>query len=173
MAQNKYGWGGRIRTSEWRDQNPLPYHLATPQHSSHLSHRTTCAGIRLLTIRGGRSSSARATHASHPWCRIPARPVAQAVPAHGPRLSLAGQPVRRMRRTHGRSFAACGSPTWRHPNISTSIKPQRPAPAALRAPAKHSAPEQRNWSIDQARAPRGARHRSRWHRARRYRNPFR
>ena len=25
------GWGGRIRTSEWRDQNPLPYHLATPQ----------------------------------------------------------------------------------------------------------------------------------------------
>src|SRR3984957_4330839 len=29
LAQN--GWGGRIRTSEWRDQNPLPYHLATPQ----------------------------------------------------------------------------------------------------------------------------------------------
>ncbi len=28
------GWGGRIRTSEWRDQNPLPYHLATPQQSS-------------------------------------------------------------------------------------------------------------------------------------------
>ena len=28
------GWGGRIRTSEWRDQNPLPYHLATPQHLS-------------------------------------------------------------------------------------------------------------------------------------------
>src|SRR5260370_1157230 len=27
----KTGWGGRIRTSEWRDQNPLPYHLATPQ----------------------------------------------------------------------------------------------------------------------------------------------
>src|ERR1700733_15486232 len=27
----KVGWGGRIRTSEWRDQNPLPYHLATPQ----------------------------------------------------------------------------------------------------------------------------------------------
>src|SRR5208282_2623186 len=24
------GWGGRIRTSEWRNQNPLPYHLATP-----------------------------------------------------------------------------------------------------------------------------------------------
>jgi hypothetical protein len=24
------GWGGRIRTSEWWNQNPLPYHLATP-----------------------------------------------------------------------------------------------------------------------------------------------
>ncbi len=24
-------WGGRIRTSEWRYQKPLPYHLATPQ----------------------------------------------------------------------------------------------------------------------------------------------
>ena len=24
------GWGGRVRTSEWRNQNPLPYHLATP-----------------------------------------------------------------------------------------------------------------------------------------------
>jgi hypothetical protein len=29
----KNGWGGRIRTSEWRDQNPLPYHLATPQET--------------------------------------------------------------------------------------------------------------------------------------------
>jgi hypothetical protein len=26
------GWGGRIRTSAWRNQNPLPYRLATPQH---------------------------------------------------------------------------------------------------------------------------------------------
>ena len=25
------GWGGRIRTSEWRLQRPLPYRLATPQ----------------------------------------------------------------------------------------------------------------------------------------------
>ena len=24
-------WGRRIRTSEWRDQNPMPYHLAMPQ----------------------------------------------------------------------------------------------------------------------------------------------
>jgi hypothetical protein len=26
------GWGGRNRTSEWRNQNPLPYRLATPQY---------------------------------------------------------------------------------------------------------------------------------------------
>ena len=24
------GWGGRIRTYDTRDQNPMPYHLATP-----------------------------------------------------------------------------------------------------------------------------------------------
>lgn len=27
---NQNGWGARIRTQEWRDQNPLPYRLATP-----------------------------------------------------------------------------------------------------------------------------------------------
>lgn len=27
----KLGWAGRIRTPGWRDQNPLPYHLATAQ----------------------------------------------------------------------------------------------------------------------------------------------
>jgi ABC-type uncharacterized transport system substrate-binding protein len=30
VAQSN-GWGARIRTWEWRNQNPLPYHLATPQ----------------------------------------------------------------------------------------------------------------------------------------------
>ena len=33
--RNRDGWGGRIRTLEWRDQNPLPYHLATPQKFEH------------------------------------------------------------------------------------------------------------------------------------------
>src|SRR5215813_9594959 len=28
------GWGGRDRTSEWRNQNPLPYRLATPQYAA-------------------------------------------------------------------------------------------------------------------------------------------
>ena len=30
------GWGGRIRTSVWRNQNPLPYHLATPHRGTHV-----------------------------------------------------------------------------------------------------------------------------------------
>src|SRR5260370_6786391 len=28
------GWGARIRTWEWWNQNPLPYHLATPQQAA-------------------------------------------------------------------------------------------------------------------------------------------
>ena len=28
------GWGARIRTWEWRNQNPLPYRLATPHRWS-------------------------------------------------------------------------------------------------------------------------------------------
>ncbi len=31
MLWDFYGWSGGIRTPEWRDQNPLPYHLATLQ----------------------------------------------------------------------------------------------------------------------------------------------
>ena len=33
--RKKTGWGGRIRTSEYRLQRPLPYHLATPQSGHH------------------------------------------------------------------------------------------------------------------------------------------
>src|SRR4051812_5602057 len=32
------GWGARIRTWEWRNQNPLPYHLATP-HRGDMSEK--------------------------------------------------------------------------------------------------------------------------------------
>lgn len=31
--KEKNGWGDRIRTHEWLDQNQLPYHLATPQQA--------------------------------------------------------------------------------------------------------------------------------------------
>src|SRR5215510_6790521 len=38
------GWGARIRTWEWRNQNPLPYHLATPQFRNRpLGGRTIAA----------------------------------------------------------------------------------------------------------------------------------
>ena len=48
------GWGARIRTWEWRNQNPLPYHLATPQQvpenrgqlSSRAARRTIAAPTR-------------------------------------------------------------------------------------------------------------------------------
>ena len=29
---NFIGWGTRIRTLEWRNQNPLPYRLAIPHY---------------------------------------------------------------------------------------------------------------------------------------------
>src|SRR6266566_4026181 len=35
-ARHGFGWGGRDRTYECRNQNPVPYHLATPQGK--LSH---------------------------------------------------------------------------------------------------------------------------------------
>src|SRR6202012_805293 len=37
------GWGGRGRTSEWRNQNPLPFRLATPQQA--------CSGSRWTIAR--------------------------------------------------------------------------------------------------------------------------
>ena len=36
LTIKKDGWGARIRTWVWRDQNPLPYRLATPQWNFYL-----------------------------------------------------------------------------------------------------------------------------------------
>ncbi len=73
------GWGGRIRTSEWRDQNPLPYRLATPQRNrqrpdpdprcSSWSLATSGERLRPRTTypvqrRGRRSSASRARTSS-------------------------------------------------------------------------------------------------------------
>ena len=46
------GWGGRIRTSAWRNQNPLPYRLATPQRR--FLSRAAARGGRTI-MRGGTS----------------------------------------------------------------------------------------------------------------------
>ena len=39
LSKGSYGWDGGIRTPEWRDQNPLPYHLATSQCFSIISKK--------------------------------------------------------------------------------------------------------------------------------------
>jgi hypothetical protein len=52
-ALETIGWGGRIRTSAWRNQNPLPYRLATPQsalpsalelHGAFIGHKWAFVG---------------------------------------------------------------------------------------------------------------------------------
>ena len=79
------GWGGRDRTSEWRNQNPLPYRLATPQQATRERRKN-----RLPQIPVGRSRSIGSGAAFQPpggakyhrpgpapaplWCR----------PGHGP-----------------------------------------------------------------------------------------
>src|ERR1700709_2404165 len=35
LMKMKTGWGGRDRTFECWNQNPVPYHLATPQQERH------------------------------------------------------------------------------------------------------------------------------------------
>lgn len=45
------GWGGRIRTCEWRHQKPLPYRLATPQRE--------CAALRPRMPHEKRQSAGR------------------------------------------------------------------------------------------------------------------
>ena len=50
------GWGGRIRTSEWRNQNPLPYRLATPQHCTGKLRRAKRADGRTIAAALNRST---------------------------------------------------------------------------------------------------------------------
>jgi hypothetical protein len=48
------GWGGRDRTSEWWNQNPLPYRLATPQQAgSERAGRGRAASFRQRRSIGG------------------------------------------------------------------------------------------------------------------------
>jgi hypothetical protein len=48
------GWGGRDRTSEWWNQNPLPYRLATPQQACPEStgHRRAASPRQRRSIGG-------------------------------------------------------------------------------------------------------------------------
>src|SRR5690606_13589163 len=50
------GWGGRLRTREWRYQKPLPYHLATPQQRSggrSISRATARRNVDAVAGQGG------------------------------------------------------------------------------------------------------------------------
>ncbi|QHO49825.1 uncharacterized protein DS421_1g17350 [Arachis hypogaea] len=47
-------WDGRIRTSEWRDQNPMPYRLATP-HFFYSTFINTINGISCSSIPSQKS----------------------------------------------------------------------------------------------------------------------
>ena len=76
FSGEKYGWGGRIRTSAWRNQNPLPYRLATPQCVVGLppgaagSVRNITAHARTINVGPARALMARP--AADPWaCTIP------------------------------------------------------------------------------------------------------
>src|SRR5208282_1337923 len=64
LQPQKFGWGGRIRTSEWRDQNPLPYHLATPQLESTVSEpaRLKLSQSLIFQAKASRSVHEPKTH---------------------------------------------------------------------------------------------------------------
>ena len=51
------GWGGRIRTSVWRNQNPLPYRLATPQRAARLVEPGGAAAFAAIASGVDRSES--------------------------------------------------------------------------------------------------------------------
>ena len=53
------GWGARIRTWEWRNQNPLPYHLATP-HRMNMYDRMAGGPYRSIRLRSTLSHGMRA-----------------------------------------------------------------------------------------------------------------
>jgi hypothetical protein len=47
------GWGARIRTWEWRNQNPLPYHLPTRQSARHRNPvPISCQAERATPLEG-------------------------------------------------------------------------------------------------------------------------
>src|SRR5579883_2117772 len=49
------GWGARIRTWEWRNQNPLPYRLATPQAGGNIVACAVLSKVQRAWLSAGRS----------------------------------------------------------------------------------------------------------------------
>jgi hypothetical protein len=115
------GWGGRIRTSEWRNQNPLPYHLATPHRCSGIAADDT--GRIEGDQRASRLPARRTRGYIRPSCRH--RSVAQ--PGSAPRSGRGG---RRFKSCHSDHFSAAPnsdpasfpdrSPGWPHPGAQAA-----------------------------------------------------
>src|SRR5688572_3580685 len=60
------GWGGRIRTFEYRLQRPAPYRLATPQHPGANSNRSRGYSVAATLRAYSRRVSVRVCSDSHP-----------------------------------------------------------------------------------------------------------
>jgi hypothetical protein len=61
------GWGARIRTWEWRNQNPLPYHLATPQIADARTAPGITAGVAGINAVGASGCSLHSLQRSQMW----------------------------------------------------------------------------------------------------------
>ena len=60
-TNQEIGWGGRIRTSAWRYQKPLPYHLATPQNLRKAAFSSSTADHQVpITIKKAEKSRSKA-----------------------------------------------------------------------------------------------------------------
>jgi hypothetical protein len=100
------GWGARTRTWEWRNQNPLPYHLATPQQAAHCHHGARTIAARLGPING---VDAPPLGALPPESKSMARLVAAAMP---PRRDGSGRTrgrTRERRMPGGQGSIRCGN----------------------------------------------------------------
>ncbi len=58
----KFGWGGRNRTFAWRNQNPLPYRLATPQRHLRPPGGEEQSGFAKSPQQCGRQATPRSRH---------------------------------------------------------------------------------------------------------------
>src|SRR5512135_790663 len=137
------GWGGRDRTYECRNQNPMPYHLATPQKLFESVQTTACATFKRLLQLQNLSAGAAASHAR----RIRAyRTVTAAIP---PVLPLPCR-TRRTRKRRSRSSGqerispampdvpplrgtACTLPPANRCSARFGVQPENPAPSEGRA----------------------------------------
>ena len=59
VSDAEFGWGGRIRTSEWRFQRPLTYHLSTPHPEVPVDSRASGDHPRCALARGHRAARER------------------------------------------------------------------------------------------------------------------